>query len=361
MESLAYDLPEFLWKISDWFEKKQVLAHSSAGTPYLRNVSFGMPTIPPPLLDCVVYLYRNKQLAENNGIPGGTGFLVGMPLPGLSNIWDIYAVTNHHVAVGKGHSCIRVNKRLGGSDVFPFSSDQWEHIPGLDLAAIPMPYDPQKYKIEFIPESFFMKPPLVLGVNLAVGEDVFMIGAFVDNHGKEFNTPAGRFGNISLMPSYMEIDAPLGGKYRGEYYCLDMRSRGGFSGSPVFYYRTIGGDLSQAGSTNMRIEPPAVGFIGAHAGQYPESLELKDGAGKETTLTGPSGMTMVIPAQKISDLLNLPKFVAQRKLNATVIKAKIEQQGAQPILESSDAANDLATETLRVMLNTPPTPHKDVG
>ena len=57
--------------------------------------------------------------------------------------------------------------------------------------------------------------------------------------GVETNNPAMRFGNISLNPT--PIEQP--NQSIKDSYCLDMNSRTGFSGSPVFMYRTPGSDV----------------------------------------------------------------------------------------------------------------------
>mgnify|MGYP002382187440 CR=1 FL=1 len=321
-----------------------------------------MPTIPPQLIETVVYLYPDRVSATNSETPGGTGFLVGVKFSSVNALlFHIYAVTNHHVAITGANSCIRVNKRGGGADLFEFAPDDWEFIPGLDLAAVPMPFDAQKYVTQFIPNAFFMTDEIAKGVKLNIGEDVFMIGSFVDNHGDAINTPAARFGNISLMPSILEVgDSQASIKYRGPYYCLDMRSRTGFSGSPVFYYRTAGSDLSMAGSTSMRLEPPTVALIGAHAGQFPETIGFEDKAGNKAKLTAPSGMTMVIPTEKILELLNVKKFADARRAIESDFLTKNPILKNSPVLESSKPTTT-GDDVPKVMLNTPPKQHKGVS
>src|SRR5205823_82762 len=71
------------------------------------------------------------------------------------------------------------------------------------------------------------------------------IGLFVDHDGVTTNVPSARFGNISMLPNKnATIEQPT--NYRGESYVVDMHSRTGFSGSPVFVYRTFGSDLTQS-------------------------------------------------------------------------------------------------------------------
>jgi hypothetical protein len=71
------------------------------------------------------------------------------------------------------------------------------------------------------------------------GDDVFMVGRFIDHDGGNKNRPALRFGNISIDPTPIMQDNGV----RVPAYCVDLHSRTGFSGSPVFVYRTPGPDL----------------------------------------------------------------------------------------------------------------------
>ena len=95
--------------------------------------------------------------------------------------------------------------------------------------------DFDKHKVSYIDQSFFLLPdyhyPCVwLEGHIGPGEDVFMVGRFVNQDGGA-TQPALRFGNISSMPAEMTIQ-----KFRRKrpYYLIDMHSRLGYSGSPVF-------------------------------------------------------------------------------------------------------------------------------
>ena len=68
------------------------------------------------------------------------------------------------------------------------------------------------------------------------GDDAFMVGRFVSHQGLNKSVPAVRFGNISMDPAPIkQVNGEL-----ADSYCIDMRSRPGYSGSPVFVYRTPG-------------------------------------------------------------------------------------------------------------------------
>src|ERR1700730_10815269 len=74
---------------------------------------------------------------------------------------------------------------------------------------------------------------------------VSCLGFLVSNLESAAIMIAARFGNISLLAS---DDAPIEqpNQQRRPSHIFDMRSRPGFSGSPVFVYRTPSGDLRYA-------------------------------------------------------------------------------------------------------------------
>jgi hypothetical protein len=81
--------------------------------------------------------------------------------------------------------------------------------------------------------------PVPDGITLSVGDDVFFVGLFSQQPGRERNLPIARFGAISRMPVEPitvrrdETTEELTG------YLVEARSWGGHSGSPVFWYSRI--------------------------------------------------------------------------------------------------------------------------
>ena len=67
-----------------------------------------------------------------------------------------------------------------------------------------------------------------LDLNIGPGDDVFMIGRFINRDGGQENTPSVRFGNISMMA--------LRGHNAPQFISVEMRSMGGYSGSPAIVY-----------------------------------------------------------------------------------------------------------------------------
>ena len=258
------------------FQQRPIGSQSRRGVPFTRWVPFGMPRIPPKDLNCVCYLYPNEDSAEKGRDFGGTGILVSVPsrFPGCA--W-IYVVTNWHVACQSGASVIRINTHDGGTDVIPLEPHEWTFDPRFDIAVAMIQLDGKIHKFTAIPaDTGFVMPANLEAAKIGAGDDVFMVGRFVDHDGGPVNRPAVRFGNISVMPS------PIRQPYLGvaDCYCIDLHSRSGYSGSPVFICRTPGYDLEEQGAA--RFEDSAVllagvqylALLGIHFAQFPEKWEL---------------------------------------------------------------------------------------
>jgi hypothetical protein len=361
------------------FPRVAVVAKSECGVAYERWMRVGMPRIPASVINDVFYLYASVEDAKSGRSPGGTGFIAEYTGPpgqfsGQSKYY--YGVTNWHVACADGFSVVRLNTKDGTTDIVEFGPDEWQFLPGrYDVAAIPLSLDPDLHEISTIGTHFFLeKPNEKFDPTVGVGDDVFMIGLFVDHGGVATNVPSARFGNVSMLPSKNAlIKQP--NEYWGESYVIDMHSRTGFSGSPVFVFRTFGSDLTE-GAFGIRFDElrldfantgfvpeyyslpmPASGcirastlfrFLGIHWGQFPEKWELKEKSKLKEShrkdlivdggyVEGMSGMTCVIPAWQIMEVLDMPSLKGLRDAALTAAK---QQNMNQPKAESARPTSD---------------------
>jgi hypothetical protein len=284
-----------------------------------------VPKIPSNVLDCVFYLYRDRQSAERGEHFGGTGFLVG-ELGGDPTRWFVYGVTNWHVAVRDGFSVMRMNIRGGGSDIIEFNPEDWRFSPKADDVCISPLLELRQHKVAVISRNDFATTARVRNKRVGVGDDVVMIGRFVDHDGGATNIPAARFGNISVMPTPVEQAT---GATR-DTYLIDMHSRTGYSGSPVFVYRTPGNNMDLISGPFLPSPEQALrkffedGFfmlLGIHWGQFPEEWKIAEKRSEEArslmvegaVVTGLSGMTCVVPADRVLELMDHPELTAQRR------------------------------------------------
>lgn len=302
--------------------------------------------------------------------------MVAMPTASPSEAF-IYAVTNWHVACRDGSSVLRVNTKSGGADIFSFDPDQWHFDPRYDIAVVPLGIDTAKHETTFIHESAFISQAELERIKVGPGENVFMVGRFIDHDGGFRNLPAVRFGNISVMPSRME--QPNGVK--ADAYCIDLHSRSGYSGSPVLMYRAPGYDLEErlGSGKDARILVSGtnyLGLLGIHFAQFPEEWEIRhglkanvDGESNQvpilrngSSIRGLSGMTCVLPAWCIREVLDLPKLKAGRDYgNAKILEEAARSGSSSPLAESSLSEAQIERrrdDAIRRALDTPPSPRR---
>lgn len=330
------------------FETARVLRHSSLGNPFAVWVPIGMPRIPPTILDCVFYLYPDEAAANEGHNFGGTGFFVAMPSERFPDKFaHLYAVSNWHVVCRDGSSIIRRMMPDGRPEIYPFEPDQWEFNPRFDIAAVLLE---EVANPSFIWTTAFVRPEMIGHRNdqLGVGDDVFMIGRFIDHDGGPINRPAARFGHISVLPA--PVQQPNG--IKTDSFCVDLHSRTGYSGSPVFVYRTHYSDLDpeppKPGTLRLPVGGATLMLLGIHYAQFPELWELTDkqriSESHEPLITegkyvkGLSGMTCVLPAWDIMNVLKRPKLQKQREAREERFAKSIQnRQEHPPEAESASA------------------------
>jgi len=288
----------------------EVPAANSRCLPFTRWAPIGMPRIPEKFLSTVFFLYKDRGSAKRGGKAGGTGFFVTVPSEQHNDYLHLYAVSNWHVAC-RGTSVIRVNTPDAEPRIIDKDPSDWEfdNKTGSDIAATPIDLDQLlSQKIAPIGTGAFA-PDGSEEPDISVGDDVFMVGRFVDYDGGKTNAPSVRFGCISMMPVPLKQET---GKVV-DCYCLDMHSRTGYSGSPVFVYRTPGTDLHMMEESNLfDMAGGFLWFLGIHVGQFPETLEILGPSRKKQHVKGMSGMTYVSPASRILEVLMIDKFRDQR-------------------------------------------------
>jgi hypothetical protein len=161
---------------------------------------------------------------------------------------------------------------------------------------------------------------------IGIGEDGFMLGLFMEYPGAARNAVAARFGNVSMLA---RDDLPIESEFRTRpCHLFDMRSRPGFSGSPVFVYRTPTADLrnlhrptfninrNSRGSLDAR-ENTFIRLLGIHIGQFHDRVKVRKVKSPKSEpdeiFTIPNSMAIVVPAWSILALLDHNVFVEQRE------------------------------------------------
>lgn len=244
---------------------------------------------------------------------GGSGFFVAV----ASARWPdhfhhIHGIANWHVAVNQGFPVIRLNNLAGGTEIIDLDCAEWYFRPKWHDICVtpPLTLDRRIHKAEaLVATSFCISEDDEAKLAIDAGDDVFMIGRFVDSDGLQTNRPALRFGHISI--SSADVEQPTG--FVGRSIVVDMHSRTGFSGSPVFVFRTPGSTFPE--KDVLIVRGHMMRLLGIHWGQFPEVWEIKEGKAKvkigehaieapERYIEGLSGMTCVCPSSAILELLS---------------------------------------------------------
>ncbi len=294
------------------------------------------------IMDIVFFLYPSEADAKSGTEYGGTGFLIAVPSKRWPNdYYHIHGVSNWHVISGDtGAATIRLNRRDEPSkpDVLSFDPSEWT-FSGLKTPDIaispPLDLNLGVHKAEAIGLDSFLTPEAETSADINAADDVFMIGRFVDYDGVETNVPSFRFGNISIIDAKIKQERD----YTGRSIVVDMHSRTGYSGSPVFVYRTPGSVF--APNLDLLTSWHFIRFLGIHWGQFPEEWELKTkdkGAMASSSMItdgkyvqGLSGMSCVIPAADIVSLLNHPELVAKREAVEIQIAPDMPKKSLRPL------------------------------
>jgi hypothetical protein len=159
----------------------------------------------------------------------GTGFIISV-FP--EDVKFDYIVTCNHVLneINGDKICIRINDTEGGADKIETSKREWVIDEKHDVAILSRYLPPSKYDISFSSNIEFATIEKIKELEIEPGESAYLVGLFISHYGSNRNMPIVRVGNIAAIPEDPVFTSV--GYMKG--YLVEMRSIGGFSGSPVF-------------------------------------------------------------------------------------------------------------------------------
>jgi hypothetical protein len=273
------------------------------------------------LLDSVVYLYPTAVDANDGISVGGSGFLVSAP--DAAGQVHVFAVSNSHVVLEPGRSpVIRLAAADGSAVALPLAAEDWTPHPEADdvaVAHLGTEAVLARYRWQAVARDLFVSAGMFDGgrAEYGPGSDCFMVGRFVSHEGGQRNTPIARFGHLSMPPGERVRDG------RGllvEALLVEMRSQSGFSGSPVFIYRSVwpvvrtgqtqrvlgGGGMDLVAAETFR--PHLLGVDSGHLPHDARILDAQSGepdAGHDGLLVRvTSGVSTIVPAWRLASLLD---------------------------------------------------------
>lgn len=278
-----------------------------------------VPRISDDFIDCCIYLYPSLKDAEDGAKIGGSGFLVSFE-DGTPGAGFVYAVTNRHVVEG-GNSTLRLNTTDGKIDIIDLDERNWFfHPAGDDLAVYRIPkLDPALHRYRTLGvDDHFISEKIIEEYNIGPGDDVFVVGRFINQEGKQRNNPSVRFGNIAQMPLEPIIVSRASGDFAQDSFIVEAKSIGGYSGSPVF----VGMNPTLLRPERNGVTSNRAYLLGVCWGYIKDWSAIYDDCGRETgsMVQSNTGMMAVVPAWKLTELLMSKKVIDER--NAVVDAAK---------------------------------------
>jgi hypothetical protein len=272
--------------------------------------------LPFELMKSVAFVAMRSSDGDDRVV--GTGFFLARNSPSHKRLH--YVVTARHVVDGiieaRGQIILRVNLESSGATPIPVEG-RWYFHPdrGVDLAVSYLGTgdddDDERWDHASLPWHTF-EPPLLNGRDprdIAIGDDVFIMGLFRQHHGKRRNIPILRLGSIAAMPEE-RVTAMIGSPSSPtlgdiDAYLVETRSQMRLSGSPAFVVETklanVRG-LIHEGALYTPKSRRRIYFLGLVRGHFDEKLANVE------NLTGNQranvGIATVVPCTQLVELFN---------------------------------------------------------
>ena len=255
----------------------------------------------------------------------GTGFLVSVPDSRLPKDREFgYLVTNRHVAqaieqdaqgacisheVQQTYVTMNLKDPTNGNrtDREPLQMSPLVHwyFPkdeGVDLAVIPFaPTD--RYDAVPLSSETFITSETLEKQNIVPGDRLLTAGFFYAYAGLHEIQPILREGVLAMLP-----DGPMTTTTckSGDICLADIHITPGNSGSPIFVIPALGLDSGE----QLGGVPSFFGLLGVVSGYMQETsnLTLRASTTWEASVHANSGVSVVVPAQQLKDLLDSPEL-----------------------------------------------------
>jgi len=249
---------------------------------------------------------------------GGTGFIVAVK--GDHDNAYLHLVTAKHVAkaVEGAPFVIGINTKRGEKAILDADLESggmkwWYHPAEPDAvdAAVTM-FAPARYEeldIEWVFEAMFTNPALMTEKGIGIGDEIAIVGLFTAFSGQKRHFPIVRIGNLAMLPTER---IPVEGFDPMEAYLAEVRSLKGLSGSPVFVRETL--NLIVGSEKGGKAEKHLAGcgqihFLGLISGHWDLPKIYEPDQIKPVNM----GVSIVVPAHKIMEVVNHPELVEMRK------------------------------------------------
>jgi hypothetical protein len=285
--------------------------------------------IPDDIRKCVCFIGAKR--ADDSFVPLGTGVFVARPVPDTDRGLVLLATAWHVIrdaAAGSvdGLPYVRLNLRQGGVGVAPLLAvDQWLRSNDSSVdAGVMMLLPPKEVDFLAFPLDESATVDYLRAKGLGAGEEVFMAGLFTNYAGTQYNIPVIRTGTIAALSEEKIISKHFGAM---DGILVEVRSIGGFSGSPVFLNLGV---IRQSG-TSISIGasgPNQFKLLGLMHGFPRAQIEKADSTDTEGELVN-SGLAVVVPVAKLIEATR------HEKIEEVMAQIKDAYDKAQPVVEES--------------------------
>jgi hypothetical protein len=278
----------------------------------------------------------------------------------------MYLVTAKHNVLGVGERDCNVwlnlmnDKEEPSMDCEPITitaGTKWYYHPTeshrTDVAVLPIPFLWQLRMPRPVIHSFAVTDDDFKDQRVGCGDEGFMVGLFKGYEGAAWNVPVVRRTTIAatdffgkplkiMSPEFCETE-PI------DAYLIEVRSIGGFSGSPVFTLAARDHGTKVTAEKDKRIGTYLLlGIMHGHTNVHAKDASLQDDVFN-------SGIAIVTPAQKIVETVDQPELVEMRKkIEKSLSKKSVTLDFDDSGTKKEDAPPMTPEELIRRAVNTPP-------
>jgi hypothetical protein len=262
-------------------------------------------------------------------------------VPGAHGNSHLYVVTAKHLA-DRMDCCpiiMGFSYRDGSKALLEEDSVHWYAHPteasAVDVAVAPFaPAQRDLLDLEPVPEHLFASGERMRKASIGVGDEIAAISVFTRFSYEDRHLPIVRTGHLAMLPT---LRIPVANFDPMEAYVAEIE---GLSGSPVWVRPT---DYFNAAQKDGREENPSdpsnrdteVIFLGLLHGRWAVSKSAMEGQSAQYTEKMVSGMSIVVPAHKILEVINQPELAAMRTKNDEKIAKKSSSAGSYVEAEAS--------------------------
>jgi hypothetical protein len=233
----------------------------------------------------------------------------------------VYVVTAKHCVQPFDHlengpfhkTWLRVNMRHAGSMHLEIPPEEWVCHQTADVAVLPLALNMHTFDYLYYPVRNGATAEFIKRHSVTPGEDVFITGLLISHPGKSRVLPIVRVGNIAAFPGD-PIHLMTG---EDSAYLVEVRSLGGLSGSPAFVHLL---PLHAGATGNVGITPAGIGtagrtyLMGLVHGFFPTTKNDPDGIGEWAEEPLNTGISVVVPLDRVLDIIDSPASSSREKL-----------------------------------------------